>query len=229
MKVTILKRKHLSLRRITTSGRDLPTNVQNIVDSFLSFCHANFLNINRDLLCNMDETSIYLDSPSHVTYNPIGDKRIPSVATGNERTRISDAFTASVSGNQLKPLILIPRKKPLKDFVVPVNVIVVYGTKGTFNENIISEAYLTRVVEPYMHEKKSRVVDLLIDHATCHLTTKVKLALKSRNIKAFYLFQIFLFISENTVHVHLKGASVILRKITSFNVKSSQITLYDLF
>ena len=176
-----LKRKHLSLRRITTSGRGLPKNVEHIVDSFLSFCHANFLNINRDLLCKMDETSIYLDSPSHITYNPIGDKRIPSVTTGNERTRISVAFTASASGFKLKPLILIPRKKPLKDFLVQNNVIVVYGTKGTFNENIIAEAYLTRVIEPYMNEKKSRVVDLLIDHSTCHLTTKVKLALKSRN------------------------------------------------
>ncbi len=45
--------------------------------------------------------------------------------------------SAAANGVKLKPLILIPRKTPLKNYVPPRNVSVIYGTKGTFNENVM--------------------------------------------------------------------------------------------
>ena len=113
-----IAKKHLSVRRVTTSGRDLPNNVEAIVDKYLETCHESYSvpNFNRITLCNMDQTSIYLDSTNSYTFNPIGDKRIPSITSGNEKTRVSVAFTAAASGNKLKPLILIPRKKPIKNY-----------------------------------------------------------------------------------------------------------------
>ena len=62
--------------------------------------------------------------------------------------------------------------------------IVVYGTHGIFNDNIIPEASLTRVIEPYMSEKQVPHLYLFIDHAHCQLTGKVKTSLTARNIKA---------------------------------------------
>ena len=128
----------------------------------------------------MDETTIYLDSPDSYTYTEVGEKRVKSVTTGNERTRISVAFTATSSGYKLKPLLLIPKKKTLKDFTPPNNVIVVYGTKGTLNDVVISKLYLTRIIEPFTLEKNIPNMSLIIDQAPCHLTKKVNIALFSR-------------------------------------------------
>ena len=80
--------------------------------------------------------------------------------------------------------MLIPRKKPLKDLTHPNNVIVVYGTKLTFNDVVISESYFTRIIEPYMLEKNIHNMSLIIDQAPCHLTNKDNIALFSRYIKA---------------------------------------------
>ena len=55
---------------------------------------------------------------------------MPEVTTGNQNTRVSMSFTAAAIGKKLPPLILIPRKNPLKHFVPPQNVLVVYGTNG---------------------------------------------------------------------------------------------------
>ncbi len=67
---------------------------------------------------------------------------MPWINTGNERTRVSVAFCASAAGHKLTPIILIPRKKPLKNFVPPNNVRVVYGTSGTFNNLVIDEEFV---------------------------------------------------------------------------------------
>ena len=85
----------------------------------------------------------------------------------NESSLKSVAFTATSRGNKLKPLLLIPGKKLFKNFTHPYNVIVVYGTKGTF-----------------MIEKNIPSISLIIYQAPCHLTDKVKVTLVSRNIKA---------------------------------------------
>ena len=42
----------------------------------------------------MDQSSIYLDCPSSYCYSPKGAKRVKGATSGNERTRISAAFTA---------------------------------------------------------------------------------------------------------------------------------------
>jgi hypothetical protein len=52
------------VRRITTSGRDLPKNSKAIIDEFISAC-ANQIRkykLDRNCLANMDETSVNLDS-----------------------------------------------------------------------------------------------------------------------------------------------------------------------
>lgn len=63
-----LKRKNLVLRRITTTGRDLPTNTLDTIKEFVNKYHLlNSENPYRFYI-NGDETAIYLDSPSNYTY-----------------------------------------------------------------------------------------------------------------------------------------------------------------
>ena len=143
-----LKRKRLVMRRITTSGRDLPKDCAEIVNSFLKECEHDYMqhDFDRDGLVNSDETSIYLDPPTTRTYSEIGSRRVEARTTGNQKTRISILISASASGKKLNLLVLIPRKNPLKNFVVPANVTLLYGTKGCFNDTLISEHYISRVL-----------------------------------------------------------------------------------
>ena len=64
-----LRRKKLTLRRITTTGRDLPTNSANIIRNFIDDCSNRFTNINRAQIINMDEIAVYIDYPSNYTYD----------------------------------------------------------------------------------------------------------------------------------------------------------------
>jgi hypothetical protein len=115
-----LKRHNLSLRRTTTSGRDLPANCLQTIAEFLEECERELRDIDHGAILNMDETAIYQDAPGKQTYEHVGAKRVPVVTAGGERTRISAAFTAAADGTKLPPLIIIPREKELA-FVKPPN------------------------------------------------------------------------------------------------------------
>ena len=62
---SFFRRNNFVVRRITTSGRDLPKNSDKLVQDFLNECKQKFQldNFNLDAVLNMDETSIYLDAP----------------------------------------------------------------------------------------------------------------------------------------------------------------------
>ena len=68
--LNFLKRNKWVLRRITTSGRDLPDNSIETILNFLVEMKQHFIDgkIDFDWIVNMDETSIYLDFPSNYTY-----------------------------------------------------------------------------------------------------------------------------------------------------------------
>ena len=46
-------------------------------------------------IINMDESVIYLDSPSNYTQVSKGSKRVKAATAGGERVRLSTAFTAT--------------------------------------------------------------------------------------------------------------------------------------
>ena len=184
-----LERKNLVLRRITTSGRELPRETGKIVTDFLKFCNDRFVyrEFNGDSLINMDETSIYLDSPYSTTYSESGVRRVSAVTTGNTQTRVSIAFSATASSKKLKPLILIPRKNPLKNFVPPNNVVIIYGTNGNFNDSIIGNQFVDKVIKPHMILNDLERVDLLFDCAPCHCTSVVSNAFAAANVNPIFV------------------------------------------
>ena len=78
-----------------------------------------------------------------------------SKTTGNERTRISAAFSATASGHKLPILLVVPRVKELPDFTPADDVIVVYKTGGTFNDDIICK-YVESVVSVLLESRSHR-------------------------------------------------------------------------
>jgi hypothetical protein len=97
---------------------------------------------------------------------------VKATTTGNQRTRISVAFTAIADGRKLSLFALIPRTGNIDDLDNLPNVICEYKPNSTFNDVMIIQ-YLTRVVVPYKLEKSFSKILLLLDHATCHLTERV--------------------------------------------------------
>lgn len=69
-----LRRKNYSLRKITTSGRYLPTNFLKTIEKLHLDCEFLFFDYDNTVfdlnsIINMDETSVYLDRPSCYTYS----------------------------------------------------------------------------------------------------------------------------------------------------------------
>jgi len=132
------------------------------------------MDFDRDSLLNADETSIYIDPPTTQSVALIGSRRVDAITTGQQKTRVSVCFTGTASGTKLKPLILLPRKNPLKNWVPPNNVEIVYGTKGTFNESIISDHFIPKVLVDFKNQKRFQRLNLIFDQAPCHTTSRAK-------------------------------------------------------
>jgi len=178
-----MKRKRLTIRRITTSGRELPRDAPIQINQFLAKCEPYMqMDFDRDSLLNADETSIYIDPPTRQSVALIGSRRVDAVTTGQQKTRVSVCFTATASGAKLKPLILLPRKKPLKNWVPPNNVEIVYGTKGTFNESIISDHFIPKVLVDFKNQKCLHRLNLIFDQAPCHTTARAKASFNNASV-----------------------------------------------
>lgn len=121
------------------------------------------------------------------TYEKTGARRVKASTSGNEKTRVSVAFCAAADGSKLSPIILIPRKKPLKDYIPPSSVVVVYGTNGTFNSDVISEHFIQGVL--FQHVRRNRLMrpSLFIDSAPCHKKSELKTLVNSKHIKLNYI------------------------------------------
>jgi hypothetical protein len=142
-----LNRSGLTLRRVSTAGRELPTDAKDSIENFIRECKGHIQATNA-ILCsviNMDETCVYLDAPSSYTYSHKGSKRIKATTTGNEHTRVSIAFAATANGEKLNPVIMIPRVRPLENFITPDNVIILYvRPPETFNQTTLQDGFIHR-------------------------------------------------------------------------------------
>ena len=159
-----------------------------IIRKFFKDCQ-NMINIEKYTpaeIINMDETSIYLDFPSNYTYDIKGSKRVSCTTTGNERTRLSAGFSATASGVKLATIIVVPRKKELPDYTPPDDIVLIYKTGGTFNDDVIC-TYIEKVVQSYMDSANLSKVCLIIDSARCHKTVKVRDKCRELNIKHFLI------------------------------------------
>ena len=59
-----LKRFNFTLRRISSTGRQLPTNIKEIIQDHLKTCADDMAGRDRSEVFNFDETCVYLDNPS---------------------------------------------------------------------------------------------------------------------------------------------------------------------
>lgn len=81
-----------------------------MIGKFFGDCNKQYahtgLSRHRNRVWNMDETSIYLDCPSHYTYTHKGARRVKIETHGGEMTRMSAAFSAAADGTK-GPILVI--------------------------------------------------------------------------------------------------------------------------
>ncbi len=112
---------------------------------------------------------------------------------GSEKTIILVAFCPSSDGFKLQPLIIIPRKKPLKDFTPPKNVLVYYKPKkATFDHAVISDVFIKRALASHVLRKNQVKPVLYIDTAPCHKKETVLAMCKKYNIQLEFIPQQFI-------------------------------------
>ena len=127
-----LKRKHLSRRRITSSGRPFPDDSLEIIEEYLVGINSlidEFRFTSSEIL-GMDESSVYMDDPGNYTYDAINSQRVEVATTGKEKTKVSCAFTANLAGNKLDILAIVKRSTSLLSMTTPDNVVVAFSNKG---------------------------------------------------------------------------------------------------
>ncbi len=135
---------------------------------------------------NMDESAIYLDTPSSYTYETFGARRVKATTTGNEKTRLSAAFTAAADGSKLPIFAIVPRVRSIPEIDALNDIATEYKTASTFDDEMVLN-YIRRVVISYMTRRKFSTVLLIIDSAKCHLTDKVKSFCQLNGIKLFII------------------------------------------
>ncbi len=72
-----LRRKNFTLRRITTTGRDLPSDFLETIVQFHKDCEIIVIDDDEfyaNALINMDETIVYVDKPSN--YKKVNIKQV---------------------------------------------------------------------------------------------------------------------------------------------------------
>ena len=77
----------------------------------------------------------------------------------------------------------MPRKKPLKEFTPPDNVLIIYsGGNKNFDQDTIKESFVQRVIGPHVLRHNQKNALLFIDSAPCHKPSGVKTKLNQFNI-----------------------------------------------
>jgi hypothetical protein len=126
------KRMRLSRRRITTSGRPFPTNSVEVLNEWikdLNDCIEEF-DFREIETVHMDETSMYMEMPGTYIFETVGARRVEAGTNGQEKTRLSCAYSANAAGNKLDILGIIKREGAIAQMQIPDNFIPVYSSKG---------------------------------------------------------------------------------------------------
>ena len=141
-----LHRNHFSIRRNTTVGQRLPTDLYPKVEAFIKY-NANLIHsfkLDLGFIGNMDETAIWSDMPSPTTIAPIGSKSIPLLSTGHEKQRTTVALTALANGQKLPPYIIFKGRRMPTELKNVKGAVLTVSVNGWMTEELV-EDYLSRV------------------------------------------------------------------------------------
>lgn len=103
-------------RKPSHLGQKLPNNIIDEISHFLSefYDYRAFNKIDNCVICNNDETPIFLNMPSSKTIEKKGKKNIIIYTQNQEKCRIAILLGIIAGGNKLPPLIIFKAKENRK-------------------------------------------------------------------------------------------------------------------
>ena len=173
-----LKREGYTLRRRTTTAQSSADSTQKIAKFvlYLSKTRKNFSYSESDIFV-MDETPIWIEPTATTTVEKVGSKSVPVKSTGHEKTRVTAIFTAKADGTKLKPYVVIPRKRIVKDVESIKEVVVSYAAKSWMDDKLTID-YLKRIIGSFSFRRRL----IIWDSFTCHKSSSTKKTLSKMKI-----------------------------------------------
>ena len=161
----VLRRNGFSCRAITSFGRKAYDQV--VVDEFLAEYIPRFSAHKRELVLNMDETSVQFEVVPKRTFDVKGSTTTRLLTSGLEKKCFTVILTITANGALLLPYLIYKRKTIPSD-VRRQDLIVNANERGWMNGTIMVD-WFEKVVEPYAatFSEQNRVL-LLLDSAPCH-------------------------------------------------------------
>ena len=170
-----LKRNGFSLRKRTTVCQRTPDEY---IPKLVSFVYhlgevRNNGKFPDEYVYVMDELSLWLEPLSETTINVKGDKNVPILSSGSEKMRITVALTAKANEKKLKPFVIIPRKRPVKELEENRDILFAYSSKSWMDDSL-TEKYLKSVIGAFSFGRHL----IIWDTFSCHKSERTKKVLK---------------------------------------------------
>ena len=178
-----LGRYDLTQRRRTTVAQQLPSDLIEVQQSFLSYVLYMRMQYNYPLkyIGNMDETPMWFDLPSNTTINKKGEKTISIRTTGHERTSFTVILGCMADGTKL-PAVCIFKVKKIPKEKFPDGIHIRANEKGWVNESEmlwwIERVWTSR--NPFGNSRSLLVLDSFRGHTVDNV--KNRLIEKNTNI-----------------------------------------------
>lgn len=127
-----LKRNDFVPRQRTTTGQQLPENVNEKLISFINYCQSlrNSKCLRPSDIGNMDETAIWVDMPGNKTIDIKGVKTVPIMTTGHERSRITVCLSAMADGRKLSPFVVFKGKRFPQELKKLTGIVIAFTKNG---------------------------------------------------------------------------------------------------
>ncbi|KAM8924010.1 LOW QUALITY PROTEIN: uncharacterized protein RCH25_008770 [Pelodytes ibericus] len=170
----MMLRNGLALRPRTTLAQRLPNDFR---EKLICFQHlVTELTMKHEYalcqMCSADQTTVYFDTPSHITMDNIAEKFTSMKPTATEKARITVMLAVLADGTKLPPYVVLKRRTMPKE-ILPSGVIVQVQKKGCMDESLVLD-WLKVVWRRHQGIQCKRRGMLVLDAFRGHLTPKVK-------------------------------------------------------
>jgi len=175
-----MKRYTLSFRSSTHIGQKMPDNAVKEVKKFFKKIIKERVSYpySLDLICNMDETPIFLNMPPSKTIAKKGSKTVFIRTQNQEKVRISVLLTIAADGTKLPPFVIFKDKKHGKNeenlkklSMVQNGEVFIACNENAWSTTHIMKKWLNKVWIPYITKKNpedNRGL-MIIDSAPSHI------------------------------------------------------------
>ncbi len=155
-----LKRNSFVVRRKTTVSQKLPSDYHEKIVNYLVYLRQ--LRVKEGYkdadIVVMDETPVWLEQVANTTIEKKGSKEVPVKSAGHEKVRLTVVLTARADGTKLKPYIIIPRRRPIKELETLTGIVCAYDNKSWMDDSLTID-YLNRVVGRFSFSKRLMIWD----------------------------------------------------------------------